>query len=628
MLDDNRDKEMQRNQLVAIILMVAVALAWITFFTPTPQPKTAQRGPARENAAGQQAPAPGSPDKAAPADSESPVAWLPPPADAPASSGDDEISLKNDGVELVFTRVGARLKQARVILGRDGENSAQLVPDQGGVPDAEADYPLGLLFPAQFWGDALNSRRWDASLQPDGRTVVFSLEASGRARISKTFELSETGHVLRTRVAVENKSNGAQVFGMDTREPAFSLTWSPQVASGDLTKGAYQQFVWRKDGDNTYTPTSGLKPPAAGEYSERVPAPEWVAVWSAYFAVGMRAEFEGPTGWISGAPQRFAMGLGAPRTEVAPGQSASWDYQVYIGPTSRRDLGAAWEGFGTVQRFFTSVDFMDTFAKWLLAILNWFHDHTIANYGVAIILLTVLVRVAVFPLTWKSMISMKRMSMLAPEMEKIKQEVGDDQQELQRRTMELYRERGINPLNGCFPILLQMPVFFALYRMLWSAVELRRAPFLWMTDLSEPDRLISLPFAIPIPFTSTPLDAINLLPILGAVAMLASQKIMPPSGPAQNPQQKMMLTIMPVIFSVFMYNLASGLNLYIFVSTLLGIAQSFVIQRANINIEPTKKKKPASRPRHFYDAAQAKKREMAREIRRDKERRRKPGRDD
>jgi YidC/Oxa1 family membrane protein insertase len=231
---------------------------------------------------------------------------------------------------------------------------------------------------------------------------------------------------------------------------------------------------------------------------------------------------------------------------------------------------------------------------------------------------------AVFPLTWKSMMSMKRMSALAPEMEKIKQEVGDDQQEMQKRMMELYRERGVNPFGGCLPLLLQMPVFITLYRMLWSAFELRRAPFLWMADLSEPDRLIKLPFSIPFPLGIGDIDAINLLPILGAVAMLLSTEFMNPSATAmQNPQQKMMMRFMPVIFSVFMYNLASGLNLYILISTILGIAQSQIIQRMDIKVDTVKKKpKTAQRPQHFYAAAQARKREAAREMRREKEQRR------
>ncbi len=483
----------------------------------------------------------------------------------------------------------------------------------------------GLRFADQFWGAALDRRRWEAAKSDDGRGVVFTLDIPGHARVTKSFRLPADGNVLQTTVSYENLSAETVLLGLDTREPAVSLTWGPQVASGDLTKGVTQQFTWRKDGKNADTSTNKLKPlEPGGRVAARVPAPDWVALWSAYFAVAFKPEFAGGEGWIAGAPTQFSMGLGAPRTEVAPGKTAAWDYQVYIGSTARHALAAAWPTLNTVQRFFTSVDWMDKFSKFLLGILNWFHDHIYANYGVAIIFLTLLVRLAVFPLTWKSMMSMKRMSALAPELEKLKKEIGDDQQEMQKRMMELYRERGVNPLGGCLPLMLQMPVFITLYRMLWSAFELRRAPFLWMADLSEPDRLFKLPFSIPFPFAGGHVDGVNLLPILGAVAMLLSTEFMNPSATAmQNSQQKMMMRFMPVMFSVFMYNLASGLNLYILVSTVLGIAQSQVIQRMDIKVDTTKKKtKTAHRPQHFYAAAQARKREAAREMRREKDQRR------
>ncbi len=630
MLNDDNDRQMQRNHLLAILLMTLLVVGWMYFFMPPPPkkaPAPAATAPAGEAAPGLDAPLQTPAPAAAPVtDPDSPLAWLPPAAEDPGDPATDEITVADEGLELVFTRVGARLKRATVVLGKDGTDSAQLVPQSFAPSDAEAVYPLGLRFAGQFWGEELNRRRWDAAPMEDGRGVRFTLEAPGRARVVKWFRLSETSNTVRTGVEYLNLSDKPQLLGLDTREPAVSLTWGPDVASGDHAKGASQQFVTRVAGDNTYKPTAKLDP---AKPVERVVAPEWVAVWSAYFAVAVKPEFEGGQGWIEGRPGAFSAGVGAPRTELGPGETAVWEYQVYIGPTARRALSSAWPSLPTVQRFFTSVTLMDQFAMLLLAVLNWCHDHIWANYGIAIILLTLLVRIAVFPLTYKSMLSMKRMQKLAPELEKLKQECGENQQEFQKRTMELYKERGVNPLGGCLPLILQMPVFFALYRMLWNAFELRRAPFMWIADLSEPDRLFSLPFSIPLPFSTLPLDSLNLLPILSAVAMFASQKLMPPSGPVQNPQQKMMMNLMPILFSVFMYNLASGLNLYILVSTMLGIAQNFVIQGANVNVEPVKKKPKASpRSRHFYTAAQAKKREMAKEVRREKEKQRGHGKKD
>jgi len=623
LFDDEQDRKMQRNQLLAIVLMVALVLVWTQFFMPAPPKKPAPQTPVTaEMPAAPEDPAQTPETADAPAvDPASPLSWLPPAADMPADPAADEVTLKNDQLELVFTRVGARLKRATVILGKEGEDSRQLVPQpKPDTPDTAAEYPLGLRFGGQFWGDAANDRRWDAAVSPDGLEAVFTLEAPGRARVTKTFRLGAEGHTLDTRVGFANLGAEPQLLGLDTREPALALLWGPDVASGDLTKGASQHFVWRVGDGNTYKATTKLD---AADPVERIMSPEWVAVWSAYFCVGLKPEFAGGQGWIEGRAGDFLVGVGAPREELAPGAEAAWAYKVYIGSTAVRDMAAGWPTLPSVQRFFTSVTLMDKFAKALLVVLNWCHDHVWANYGIAIILLTLLVRIAVFPLTYKSMLSMKRMQKLAPELERLKAECGEDQQEFQKRSMELYKERGVNPLGGCLPLFLQMPVFFALYRMLWSAFELRSAPFLWIADLSEADRLFTFPFTIP--FISV--DSLNLLPILSAVAMYASQKIMPPSGPVQNPQQKLMMNLMPFIFSVFMYNLASGLNLYILVSTLLGIAQNFVIQGANVSVEPVKKRTPR-KARHFYDAAQAKKREMAKEIRREKEDKRSRNRKD
>jgi YidC/Oxa1 family membrane protein insertase len=285
--------------------------------------------------------------------------------------------------------------------------------------------------------------------------------------------------------------------------------------------------------------------------------------------------------------------------------------RAYVGPNQRSQLKAAWPTLETSFRFFEWPEIMNWFAIKLLSLLNWFYG-IIPNYGVAIILLTVLVRTAMFPLTIKQMRSMKRMQLLAPEMEKIKKECGEDPQELNRRMMEMYKERGVNPLGGCFPMLLQLPVFIALYRMLWSTYELRGAPFaLWITDLSEPDRLFHFPFLADVPFIGQHMQYLNVLPILCAIAMIVSTKLMPMSGPVQNPQQKMMMTIMPVFFSVICYSFASGLNLYILTSTILGIAQNRLIRVSETDVP---EKKPVKKKRHWYAAAQAKRRQSAKDM--------------
>lgn len=623
MLDDNHDKEMMRNQLIGIILMTLLVMAWFHYY--------AQR--TRQPAPGTQ-PAPA--EQAAPRDTlttseqavESPVQpgaapgtqWpYLPPVPAQDDPSQDEVTIENESLRLVFTRIGGRLKSAYVLLGDDGENFVQLVPTvAAGKLDTEAVYPMGLRFTDEALGDELDARRFEAEPGQAGRSVTFSLTLPGAAAVRKTFTLSDRSYVLTTRVTYQNLEDEPRVLGMD-QTPAFSLNWGPNVSSGDEKKGVKQAVYWYLDGQLGMQYTAKMTSSSGGAFYQVMPGVEWAAVKSAYFVVGLKPEgFEPPVEgqvrmWLRGGPSRFRVGVAAPRFEVKPGETQAADCSLYIGPSELKSLGAAWETLPEVQRFFSQRwDIMDRFAKLLLSILNWFHAHILTNYGVAIIFLTVVVRTVMYPLTLKSMRSMKRMQLLAPEVEGLKEKYGKDPQELQKKMMELYKERGVNPMGGCLPMMLQMPVFITLYRMLWSAYELRGAPFiLWITDLSEPDQLLHLPFMAGIPFLGM-FEYLNLLPILMGLSMVLSQKMMPTSGAAQNPQQKLMMTLMPVFFSFICYRMASGLNLYIFTSTVLGMVQQRFIPAGDVRIEPKKKKTPRKR-QHFYTAAQQRKRQLAKE---------------
>ena len=564
---------------------------------------------------------------------------------APPEPRDDNVILDNGWLRLEFTRVGARLKHAWVLVGKTEEDHPQLVELDEAAPDVESFLPLDLngLNPDDQWPQpgygmsVLSKVLWEIE-SVAGNQVVFRYEHPGVARITKQFTLKADEYFLDLSVGYTNLAKDSQRLGLDTVVPAFSVTWEPNLHSGETGHmSAQQSIVWRVGGKNEHVTTSSLEPVESG-YSARAEQPIWIAVRSTYFLVAMRALprpdaendwTEGMWGWAAGNPDLFRVGLAVPRQEVKAHGTLETDFRFYIGPTQLEVLKkAADDGFPELDealQFFSSVGFMDTFSKLLLSLLHFFYAHVYANWGVAIILLTIVVRMAVFPLTLKGMKSMRRMQLLAPEIEKIKEETKDEPQELQKRTMELYKHYGINPLGGCMPLVVQMPVFFALYRMLWSAFELRGAEFLWIEDLSKQDALIHFGTEIPLVFFS--IDALNLLPILMALAMLVSQR-MTPSSVAMQPQQKMIMNVMPVMFSVFLYNYAAGLSLYILTSTLLGIGQNMLVRAQHVELTPKEQKPKATakrRPQHFYDAAQVKKKEMAKEVRKAKEKQRTRG---
>ncbi|HTL12351.1 MAG TPA: membrane protein insertase YidC [Bdellovibrionota bacterium] len=207
-----------------------------------------------------------------------------------------------------------------------------------------------------------------------------------------------------------------------------------------------------------------------------------------------------------------------------------------------------------------SIDFgwFTVFAYPLFRIMKWLYGFA-KNYGVAIILLTILVKLVTYPLTYKSMKNMRQMAVLNPQIQKLREKFKDDPQRLNREMMMFMKTHGYNPVMGCVPMLIQMPIFFALYRVLYSSVELYQAPFmLWISDLSVKD-----------PFYVTP--------VLLAVTMFAQQKITPSA--AADPMQQKMMQFMPLVFGAMMLNLPSGLTLYMLVNALASIVQQVFLNR-------------------------------------------------
>ena len=238
---------------------------------------------------------------------------------------------------------------------------------------------------------------------------------------------------------------------------------------------------------------------------------------------------------------------------IAPGQTVSVDMPLYIGPQDVDTLGKLAPGLDLVVDYgiFTII------AAPIFKVLHFIHNW-VGNWGVAIILLTVLIKLLFFPLQNKASRSMAQMKILGPKMQKLKEQFGDDRQKLQQATMELYKKEKINPLGGCLPILIQIPVFISLYWVLLASVELRHAPFaLWITDLSAKD-----PFFV--------------LPVIYAITMFVQMKLQPASP---DPVQQKVMMAMPIIFSVMFLFFPAGLVLYWIVNNVLSITQQWYINR-------------------------------------------------
>ncbi len=254
------------------------------------------------------------------------------------------------------------------------------------------------------------------------------------------------------------------------------------------------------------------------------------------------------------------------RQDVIPAQGhMQYQYNIYFGPKKLTELKKAGADLDKIVNF----GWFDVVAKPTLYILNFFYRY-INNYGVAIILVTILFKLLFWPISQKGMKSMKNMQSLQPKIAKLREKYKSDPTRLNQEMMALYKTYKVNPLGGCLPMVLQIPVFFALYKVLLQAIELRHAPFmLWINDLSAPDRLWA---GLHIPY----LGGIPVLTLLMGGSMFLQQKMSPTSA---DPTQAKIMLFLPVVFTFMFLNFASGLVLYWFLNNLLSIAQQYMINR-------------------------------------------------
>jgi len=263
--------------------------------------------------------------------------------------------------------------------------------------------------------------------------------------------------------------------------------------------------------------------------------------------------------------------LHMPHANITPQKQQLYSFSLFFGPKSLEQLNGLENDFNEIINF----GWFDIIARPCLYLMNLIYQF-IPNYGIAIILLTILIKIIFWPLGNKSYQSMNQMRKLQPRMKEIQERYKDDRQKLNQELMNLYRVYKVNPLGGCIPMLLQIPVFIALYRMLYQAIELRHAPFfLWIDDLSAPDRLFQ--FDTYIPLMQEPYG-IPVLTIIMGGTMFLQQKMSPAPG---DPSQAKMMMFLPLFFTFIFINFPSGLVLYWLVNNVASILQQYYVNKKN-----------------------------------------------
>ena len=540
---------------LAVIISFVILLGYQYFFVGFDQPKAPVTQSAGETAP---PPVPPAPAQITQAPALAPTLAATAPAAALPGPKGRELQVETEMYTAVFTENGGALKS--MVLKKHREKIDKKSPGKELVTSDETQgYPLKF-----SWGTALGQ---DLFYDSHGQDVVFK---DGKASLSMTadagnglvverrYSFDQQSYVIDLAITVKNNSSQAiqgtpQLYQVNT---PFEKGSSP--ADGFLFRGP---AVFLDGKLRTVKTDEFAKGPLTLQGNM-----DWVGYEGNYFLRAI-VPLAGTGGsYVMQGNEGLVHTMVAGSADMVPaGAEKVYEYKIYYGPKkveSLRVLGHNLE---------RSVDFgwFDVLARPTLWLLNFLYSY-VKNYGIAIILVTVMFKLVFWPISQKGMKSMKNMQKLQPKMVKIKEKYKGDPAKMNQEVMNLYKTYKVNPLGGCLPMVLQIPVFFALYKVLLQSIELRHAPFmLWISDLSAPDRLW-LGFDIPY------LGGLPVLTLLMGASMYFQQKLTPTTA---DPAQAKIMQFLPVVFTFMFLNFASGLVLYWFVNNLLSILQQKLINR-------------------------------------------------
>lgn len=557
---------MEKRVILAFALSIIVFVVWNYLYNPTPTPTTPPPAETATGEAGFEArrrAAPiGTAERPAPRSDSADIQ-----AQTQLEPEDRKIIVETDLFTAVFTENGGRLLSFTLMKYRSA--SAKDSPPQELVNTQEnGDLPLGTFF---LYGSVpgLSNAHFAADV-PDGETRVRFDSASNRARLTfthktpegfemvKTYTFSRDSYLIDLKVTLLNLTDRTiednLVLGL-VSEPFMKKKRYSFAGLGVL---ADEQLLQIKVDEIEEKLT---------ELSNRKYSLIWAGYEDQYFLMAAmplekertRIEAERYLG------QGIKTNIISPNVPLDPQTSETFKYTLFFGPKDYKLMKSLNNGLERSIFF----GWFDILSKPLLFSMVWLQQY-VKNYGLTIIILTFIIKLIFWPLTAKSHRSMKEMQKIQPRIKKLREKYKDDRQAMNREMMQMYRTFKINPMGGCLPMIIQIPVFISFYRLLDYSLELRHAPFiLWIKDLSAPDRLFH--FNIAVPFLQEP-TGIPVLTLLMGATMFLQQKMMPTGG---DPTQAKVMMFMPLFFTVIFVNFPAGLVLYWLVNNVLTIGQQF-----------------------------------------------------
>jgi YidC/Oxa1 family membrane protein insertase len=485
-------------------------------------------------------------------------------------------TLRNGDFEVRLTNRGGAISEV-TLLNHTAEKGQRVV-----LNSAER-MPVGA-----FASDPISSRlpEFTASRDPDGSVVYEGKTAEGLT-VRKKFSLpppKEKKDNFLINMEVELRNDAPQPYSND----GFFVTLGSTTPIHPNDMPSYTRVAWCVDGKakgvdvswfaaQNY-PIVGVQKRAAQEfYTEKLSGAEWAGTTNQFFTTlltpltgkateiwARRFDVKRPD-----APPLFgiegAMRMAA--VQLQPAQASTMRFQIWAGPKLYGRLATLEHDEAEIMNF----GMWKLVSQFLLNLMNWIH-RWVGNYAVAILLLTALVKGILWPLQNRANKSMRRMSALSPKMQELREKYKDDPTRMNQEVMKLYKEYGVNPVGGCLPMAIQIPIFFGLFSMLGQAVELRNASFLWVRDLSQPDTVGHIPgLGFPI----------NILPLIMGATNVWLMRMTPKTG--DTTQQKVMM-FMPLIFLFFCYNFAAALALYYATQNLFTILQLYQNRRQPVPV--------------------------------------------
>jgi YidC/Oxa1 family membrane protein insertase len=567
---------MEKRALIAFVLSMAIFALWSVVFSPkkeTPPPgqtTTEQTETQTETTAKTETTSP--PEPAAPVETTQPAETESAPVQTEGPNRvsvaqADTVTVETDLYTAVFTQSGGRLKSLTLNKYRTAQD-ANSPPKELVVTADPNDLPLGLSFKYNKGPDLRNAifeaDKSAIKLNQEGQqdTLEMVHRSPNGLTVYRTYTFTAGSYLFDMTVRLENRAQDTLTDSLVIGLKSEPLTKKLRYAGfGAVIDGKLKEIKPNDVEDDL----AELKDKSNYELA-------WAAYMDQYFMAAVLPKEQTQTR-VQAKPYNdngVAINFVQPTLEMPPDTQKTYNYIVYYGPKDYMLL----KSMGN--QLAKAIDFgwFDILSKPLLWFMTWMHQY-VGNYGVVIIIVTLLIKILFWPLTAKSYKSMKGMQKLQPKIMKMREKYKDDREAMNREMMQLYKAYKVNPLGGCLPMVIQIPVFIALYRLLDYSLELRHAPFmLWIKDLAAPDRLFHFGFNIPL---MDPPSGIPVLTLLMGASMLLQQKMTPTPG---DPMQAKIMMFMPLFFTFIFINFPAGLVLYWLTNNILSIGQQTYINKS------------------------------------------------